>query len=127
MKVYMSYFEAPGMKLSVLILTVTFLMQASANSIAFWYAYWAAHTADFTPNQFIFYSGILVIANVVFALLRSFLFAYGGMVAAKKIFPNLEIRGSSIFMNNKLLFDSTSPQCVEAFLFGLMIGKTQKD
>jgi hypothetical protein len=48
-------------------------------------------------------------------------------VAAKKLFPNLEIRGDSIFMNNKLLFNSTSPQCVESFLFGMMIGKTQKD
>ena len=105
MKVYMSYFEAPGMKLSILILIVTFFMQASANSIAFWYAYWAAHTADFTPNQFIFYSGILVIANVVFALLRSFLFAYGGMVAAKKIFLDLI---HSVFNTNINFFDSTS-------------------
>lgn len=105
MKVYMSYFEAPGMKLSILILIVTFLMQASANSIAFWYAYWAAHTTDFTPNQFIFYSGILVIANVVFALLRSFLFAYGGMVAAKKIFLDLI---HSVFNTNINFFDSTS-------------------
>ena len=48
-------------------------------------------------------------------------------VAAKKLFPNLEIRGDSIFMNNKLLFNSTSPQCAESFLFGMMIGKTQKD
>ena len=48
-------------------------------------------------------------------------------VAAKKIFPNLEIRENSIFMNSKLLFNSTSPQCVESFLFGLVIGKTQKD
>ena len=48
-------------------------------------------------------------------------------VAAKKLFPNLEIRGDSIFINNKFLFSSTSPQCVESFLFGMTIGKTQKD
>ncbi len=101
----MSYFQAPGMKLSILILIVTFFMQASANSIAFWYAYWAAHDENFTPHQFILYSGILVTANVIFALLRSFLFAYGGMVAAKKIFLKLI---QSVFDTNITFFESNS-------------------
>ena len=101
----MSYFQAPGMKLSILILIATFFMQASANSIAFWYAYWAAHDEDFTQHQFILYSGILVTLNVIFALLRSFLFAYGGMVAAKKIFLKLI---KSVFDTSINFFESNS-------------------
>jgi hypothetical protein len=46
-------------------------------------------------------------------------------VWSKKVFPNIKVIGGSVMLNGKFVFNSDSQQCVEAFLFGLIVGKSQ--
>lgn len=45
---------------------------------------------------------------------------------ATKIFPTLKANESTVYLDGKILFQSTEPKCVEAFIFGLINGKSLK-
>jgi hypothetical protein len=45
---------------------------------------------------------------------------------AKGVFPNIRVIGNGVFMKDQMLFSSTDSQAVQAFLFGMILGKIQK-
>ena len=45
---------------------------------------------------------------------------------AKGVFPNIRVIGNKVFMKDQLLFSSTDSQAIQAFLFGMILGKIQK-
>eukprot|EP01038_Epipyxis_sp_PR26KG_P008584 gene8584-11599_t len=115
-KVYMQYLSAIGWFLCVSIVITTFLMQTSAILMSLWFAYWASNQEDFTQKDFILISLGIVLCNIIFSLLRSFLFAKGGLVAAKKIYYDL-IR--SLLHRTMPFFDRTPS--------GVIINRIGKD
>ena len=123
--VYRRYLSSVGPLLCSLVVLSTLLMQASSNVIgttqvthslttrqltydhaqAFWYAYWSSREGSFSSAQFLAISGGLVAANVLFALLRSFLFAYCGLKAARVLYDGLM---RSVFDADVSFFESMS-------------------
>ncbi len=45
---------------------------------------------------------------------------------AKGVFPNIRVIGNGVFMKDQMLFSSTDSQAIQAFLFGMILGKIQK-
>ncbi len=43
-----------------------------------------------------------------------------------KVLPEVSVLNNGVYRDGKLLFHSTSIQCVESFLMGLVIGKASK-
>ncbi|KAK9507365.1 hypothetical protein O3M35_007238 [Rhynocoris fuscipes] len=108
-EVYGSYFMAIGFCLWPLIILSVILMQTSRNAVDWWLSYWVTNfnssNTNHTPhidfilqapiddeNDTKFY--IMVYAsiaglNTIFTLFRAFLFAYGGLTAAKRLHKKL--------------------------------------
>lgn len=111
--VYSSYWKAMGFMLCVAILLSLLLMQVSRNMSDWWLSYWVTNAANDTNStnttedtntsnpvlmesllsgdiddsvrHYLILYGVLAGLNSLFTLLRAFLFAYGGIVAATKI------------------------------------------
>lgn len=64
-------------------------MQLSANAFTYWLSLWSSHTSDYTPQKFLVVSGTIAVINSLFTFLRSFLFAYGGLRAARRLHDQL--------------------------------------
>ena len=47
-------------------------------------------------------------------------------IMAKKLIPNLNIVNNSVLLDGQMVFYSDSQQCVEAFLYGMLIAKSKK-
>ena len=45
---------------------------------------------------------------------------------AKGVFPSIRVIGNVVFMKDQMLFSSTDSQAIQAFLFGMILGKIQK-
>jgi hypothetical protein len=43
-----------------------------------------------------------------------------------KVLPDVSVLNNGVYRDGKLLFHSTNNQCVEAFLMGMVFGKTSK-
>ncbi|XP_052235250.1 ATP-binding cassette sub-family C member 10-like isoform X9 [Dreissena polymorpha] len=129
--VYMTYLRAMGICLAEAVLRSLLLMQASRNVNDWWLSYWVSHSV--LPGQNVSHSGAhrissnssnmsslvtagdnvmyyltiygcLAGANSVFTLLRAFLFAYGGVCAARTIHTRLL---SNILKAPITFFDTT--------------------
>ncbi|TFJ86038.1 hypothetical protein NSK_002858 [Nannochloropsis salina CCMP1776] len=64
-------------------------MQLSANAFTYWLSLWSSCTSDYTPQNFLVVSGTIAVINSLFTFLRSFLFAYGGLRAARRLHDQL--------------------------------------
>jgi hypothetical protein len=51
---------------------------------------------------------------------------YNLIAKAKQLFPSLQIDANSIYLNDKMLFSSNNDKVIEAFIFGMLVGKTAK-
>ncbi|XP_074640753.1 ATP-binding cassette sub-family C member 10-like [Tubulanus polymorphus] len=126
--VYRAYWKAVGKCLSPLVLLSLLLMQGSRNINDWWLSYWISHSHHSHDNSTYSYSllnslpwtniteandnvafyltvyGILAGSNTVFTFIRAFLFAYGGIVAAKIIHSKLLM---SILKAPMKFFDTT--------------------
>lgn len=91
-KVYLVYWKAIGYVFTVFIAISLISMQASRNATDLWLSVWVSKsTGNVAPNV-TFYLTIYIIiasANTIFTLFRAFLFAYGGIQAAKRIHQDL--------------------------------------
>ncbi|XP_022081418.1 multidrug resistance-associated protein 7-like isoform X2 [Acanthaster planci] len=133
-KVYQAYWNAIGCSLATSVLVAMVLTQASRRIADWWLSYWVSHSHSYeafnssssTENitsthaevpmtemnltgadNPMFYLGIyggIVGANSIFMLFRAFLFAYGGLCAAKTIHNGLL---SSIWKAPVSFFDTT--------------------
>ena len=45
---------------------------------------------------------------------------------ATGVFPDIRVVGNEVFMKDHMLFSSTESQVMQAFLFGMILGKIQK-
>ena len=106
-KVYRQYWRAVGSLMSPLILLSLVLMQVSRNLTDVWLAHWvSAEENNTSPNTsyhliyrdsdvgddvkyYLTVYAIIAISNTLFSLMRAFLFAYGGICAARTIHSKL--------------------------------------
>eukprot|EP00730_Choanoeca_flexa_P019296 TRINITY_DN9420_c0_g2_i1.p1 TRINITY_DN9420_c0_g2~~TRINITY_DN9420_c0_g2_i1.p1 ORF type:complete len:819 (+),score=134.30 TRINITY_DN9420_c0_g2_i1:101-2458(+) len=90
--VYRAYWRAAGASLCILVLVSLVTMQASRNISDWWLSYWVTNIKDGHNRGVGFYLGIyggISGANTLFTLLRAFLFAYAGVVAARSVHRRL--------------------------------------
>jgi len=45
---------------------------------------------------------------------------------ATGVFPDIRVVGNKVLMKDHMLFSSTDNQSIQAFLFGMILGKIQK-
>lgn len=88
-RVYRYYVVSAGRLLSLCTVASLLAMQLSANAMSLWLSAWSAHTDRYTPSQFLAVSGAIAGANAGFTVLRSFLFAWGGLRAARRLHDRL--------------------------------------
>lgn len=105
LSVYKNYLSASGVGLSLLVILFTFLMQVCANGIAFWYSMWSSDPSAYSDTTFLYISSLILVANLVMAFFRSFLFAYTGLKAAYSLYDNL---ATSVFLTPLSLFEGLS-------------------
>lgn len=117
--VYMLYASSIGAVLSLAIMLSLLLMQGSKNVTDWWLSYWISNSPSGNPStsnssttntsgnhNFTFYLevyGGLAAGNTFFTLFRAFLFAYGGICAARSI-------------HNKLLYAVTKVRRLDTIL-----------
>ncbi|CAJ0591312.1 unnamed protein product [Cylicocyclus nassatus] len=115
--VFKAYLHATGRILSVVILIALCLMQFSKNAADWWLSRWTEKQNNFTRNSvpgglsnllfgprqidlmddqqmdrsvyFLIIYGCIAAANTIFTCIRAFLFAYGGIQAARHLHANL--------------------------------------
>eukprot|EP00794_Sanderia_malayensis_P019839 gene19839-21781_t len=102
--IYKSYWKSVGYVLAISIILFLLLMQGSKNVSDWWLAYWISEVKDkestvlggLSGNNsstdvkfYLTVYGAIAGANTVFTLFRAFLFAYGGIEAAKIIHKRL--------------------------------------
>ncbi|RZC35044.1 multidrug resistance-associated protein 7 [Asbolus verrucosus] len=133
LSVYGTYWKAIGHALSFIIFLAITVMQTSRNMTDWWLSRWvtnadpSGNTSQFYDdelNEGHFYAGDpeilptsyymkiyieLVCLNTVFTLLRAFLFAYGGIVAASKIHKLLLKSVLKLTFKGKSTFFDISP------------------
>jgi hypothetical protein len=61
-------------------------------------AYWSDRLDSISDNEFVIISSIIVAINVVFAFVRSFSFAWGGLIAARREYQKLTDSTLSTFI-----------------------------
>ncbi|KJH49297.1 ABC transporter, ATP-binding protein [Dictyocaulus viviparus] len=94
------YIEATGRILTFFIIAALFLMQFSKNAADWWLSRWTQDQHNSTSKllrgpemdrslRFLTIYAAIAAANTVFTLIRAFLFAYGGILAAKYLHFNL--------------------------------------
>ena len=109
-----TYWKAMGRILGFFVLLSVLLMQFSRNLTDAWLAHWVSNADKNDTNTTIITSDgsnpyletytILALSNSVLTLIRSFLFAYAGIKAAKKIHEKLL---NSVFQTRVQFFDVT--------------------
>ena len=95
--VYKMYWHAVGNFLAVSIFLSLILMQASRNYADVFLAHWVSNqdditnssTSNSTVTQYLSIYGGIAAVNALFSFFRAFLFAYGGICAAKTIHQRL--------------------------------------
>jgi ABC-type multidrug transport system fused ATPase/permease subunit len=87
--VYGTYFRSVGITATIVIILCTLIMQALSNGMSIWYAYWVTHRGNFSTEKFITISGIILGGSVIFTFLRSVLFAFGCLRAARIMYQKL--------------------------------------
>eukprot|EP00735_Rhodelphis_limneticus_P013573 TRINITY_DN740_c0_g1::TRINITY_DN740_c0_g1_i1::g.18463::m.18463 TRINITY_DN740_c0_g1::TRINITY_DN740_c0_g1_i1::g.18463 ORF type:complete len:1057 (-),score=166.15,sp/P32386/YBT1_YEAST/31.97/2e-105,sp/P32386/YBT1_YEAST/44.52/7e-28,sp/P32386/YBT1_YEAST/31.03/5e-06,ABC_membrane/PF00664.18/1.2e-37,ABC_tran/PF00005.22/2.1e-06,ABC_tran/PF00005.22/6e-21,SMC_N/PF02463.14/2.4,SMC_N/PF02463.14/0.14,SMC_N/PF02463.14/0.015,AAA_21/PF13304.1/0.00029,Miro/PF08477.8/0.009,AAA_16/PF13191.1/5.6e+03,AAA_16/PF13191.1/ len=104
--VYAKYLRAVGYLLSFAIFMSLLLMQGSRNILDGWLTYWVRRDPDGdNTNFYLSVYALLGVLNSLFTLARSFLFAYGGIAAARVIHQHL----LDIVLSAKLFFFETTP------------------
>ena len=105
-QVYKNYVNAVGRYLSIMIIVSLCLMQASKNFTDLWLAQWVSASKNTTSvTYYLSTYGSIAVVNSIFSFLRAFLFAYGGVKAAKVIHQNLL---GTIIKAKSYFFDVTS-------------------
>ena len=107
-KVYKCYANAIGYYLTIGILTSLCLMQGSKNYTDLWLAQWVSSeskNSTISVSYYLSIYGSIAVANSVFSFLRAFLFAYGGVKAAKAIHEKL----LGVILNAKTYFFDVTP------------------
>ncbi|VDL81361.1 unnamed protein product [Nippostrongylus brasiliensis] len=95
-----TYMLATGCVLTISIVVALCLMQFSKNTADWWLSRWTKDQTNFTSHllndeqmdrsvRFLMIYASIAAANTIFTLIRAFLFAYGGIQAAKHLHENL--------------------------------------
>lgn len=86
---YKAYFLSMGTGNVIALLVGMTVMQASSDGIGLFYAWWSNHFGSVAFLDFVFYTCLIVGANMSFGVIRSIAFARGGYEAAKRIYQDL--------------------------------------
>ncbi|XP_054154270.1 ATP-binding cassette sub-family C member 10-like [Oppia nitens] len=117
--VYLTYMRSVGPYLSALVLISIGLMQASKSASDCWLAFWTSNNTDMSSKSSINYLIIFIciaVLNSVLTLIRSFVFAYSGVMAALRLHSSLL---KKIFTARIVFFDVTA--------FGRIINRFSTD
>jgi len=112
-EVYFSYIRSSGFVPCTFVLLFTLLMQCSSDGMSLYLAYWCSEQQQDVEHRdplvsgdtFLTIAGSLVAVNMLFALVRSFLFAYAGLQAADRIYTALT---SSVLDTAIIFFEENS-------------------
>ncbi|KAL4157881.1 hypothetical protein PRNP1_003663 [Phytophthora ramorum] len=102
--VWKAYSEAVGWALSVVIVLAVAAMQVSRNSLDWWIAVYTNGKHSISPREFAMVLLYIAGANIGAVFVRSFIFAYGGLCAARAAYNKLVI---SIFAAPLRFFEHT--------------------
>ncbi|KAH9424705.1 Multidrug resistance-associated protein 7 [Dermatophagoides pteronyssinus] len=117
--VYIHYIRSIGYFLFTMIITSICLMQMSRSASDFWLSIWTNQQQSSHNNSSLFYLEIFImigIINSIITLIRAFLFAYGGIMAATVVHNALL---NKLFQTSTLFFDIIS--------FGQIINRFSTD
>ena len=103
--VYWSYLSAAGLFQVFVVVFSTFLMQVTAIAMQCWLAYWVGHNNSISDEEFVFIFGMICLANIVCALVRSFSFAKAGLDAARTLYACLT---KSVLFTSLSFFEQVS-------------------
>ena len=102
--VYKKYWFCVGAILSPTIILSLALMQTSRNLTDVWLANWVSNN-DTDVKYYLSVYGSIAVSNTFFTLARAFLFAYGGIVAAKSVHRQL----LDVILSAKMIFFDATP------------------
>jgi ATP-binding cassette subfamily C (CFTR/MRP) protein 10 len=118
--IYLTYVKSVGLYLSIFILLSILLMQTSKSASDCWLAFWTSNNrSDMSSKLSTYYLivfGCIAAINSVLTLIRSFVFAYGGVMAALRLHSQLLLK---LFRARVLFFDLTA--------FGRIINRFSSD
>lgn len=114
--VYWDYVCSLGIGNSFVTIFATVSMQVTSIMLSLFFGYWATHMDDFTTSQFLYISSSIVAANILCAIVRSFLFAFASLRSCQLLYNQL---GQSVF-NTYLAFFDRAP-------IGTVINRFGKD
>nr|XP_040564251.1 ATP-binding cassette sub-family C member 10-like [Lepeophtheirus salmonis] len=108
-RIYKKYWQAIGTYLAPTILISIFLMQVASNTTDLWLSHWVStdnfqNNTEDTDHYIYVYSGLAVF-HTILTLIRAFLFAYGGIHAAKIIHDLL----LGVLLRAKIYFFDSTP------------------
>jgi ABC-type multidrug transport system ATPase subunit len=125
--IFKIYLQATGPYLTVIVMLSTIIMQGSSNSMAYWLACWSNSSQDIADSEsilsnniiskfqdffrnissekFLQVAAVIILVNIIAAVLRSSLFALGGLTAAKTLYSRLSY---SVLNADILFFESVS-------------------
>eukprot|EP00759_Apiculatamorpha_spiralis_P030046 PhF_6_TR31853/c1_g1_i1/m.47234/K05674/ABCC10; ATP-binding cassette, subfamily C (CFTR/MRP), member 10 len=83
------YFRSVGWNLTALVIFSVLVMQASRNACDIWLTVWVADTYQQTETFYLSCLGYLALTNAILTCVRSFLFAYAGLIGAAIIHNKL--------------------------------------
>jgi ABC-type multidrug transport system fused ATPase/permease subunit len=79
-------------------------MQAAAIGLSFWWGYWATHQDTYSTQDFLLITSAIVSVAVVCGLIRSILFAQGGLDACRTLYSRLS---TAVFHTHISFFETT--------------------
>eukprot|EP01041_Mallomonas_annulata_P006698 gene6698-13581_t len=104
LSVPLSYLSAIGWPMVLLVVMAMVVMQAVNTSSALWWAWWAERQDALSRDDFIgFVLGIFILVTLL-ALIRSFVFAYSGIIAARIMYNKM---ASAVLSAPLSFFEST--------------------
>lgn len=103
LRVWRSYASAIGAPLALAIVVVVALMQVSRNGLDWWIGVYTT-THSVSPTAFARTLILIACVNCAAVFLRSFLFAFGGLRAARRVYRQLV---ASVFGTSLRFFDAT--------------------
>ena len=104
-----SYISAAGPAMAFASVLFIVSMQASRNLFDFFLAHWTSSLASVPLQTRLLYMSYLASANLLIAIIRSFLFAFAGLFAAKTLHLRLLSHISSAGLSSHMMITCMRP------------------
>ena len=104
-RVYWQFIQSLGIISAVMTVLSTVCMQFSSIAMSLFLGYWAGHLSEYSDHRFMEITTTIMLLNVFFTVIRSFLFAFSSLRSCRLLYERL----SCTVMNTSLsFFEQTS-------------------